>query len=876
MVMVLLISAPFGAKAQQGLQNYVSASGFVIFNAPFYNTGDDGYAFDFEEDYMEGRIIDWKTIDADGDTYCWMLSPVGEGYGINGSNGVMMSYSYTQHSGALDPDNYLVSPKLTITNNNHYVTFYAAALDENYSEDHIGLAVSTAGMSASDFTTLQEWTLTAKQGGWYEFSVDLNSYVGQDIYIAIRHFNSQDNFCVCVDNVFVGPQTKDPLVDCNIDLDGTNVASHVTGTQFLLDTEGFIDGMSYTTTITATYRSGASLRKETTWTFRAADHFQGSPSGLRAVSDGNSVTLNWELPMMSSSYPVEELYYDFADSTLSDLTLIDANHDGNNFRVYPFYGYGGGNCLKSDSWLGGNELNPDNFVVLPQLKATENTIFSFMAVDSDMPGIAPDPEHFGVAISTTGNTNPADFTMIQEWNSTGTYTEYSVDLSAYAGQQIYVAIRHFRTTGSTYYLIVDNISVTGVEASIIRPAKGALVYANGELIAALNHGETSFTHMVNRYNAEYCIRVIQEGSKDDGMFYALAAPQCANVDIECVAPKNLSATWDGQRVVLSWEREIFIDFEDDPQGWSFIDADGDGAVFGIYAAGGMDEGGAVNTTGTNASLTSFSYLNGYGPLTPDNYAFMPLTKILHGARMEFYAAGFDPDYPMENFGVVVASSDGMIIDMIEQWTSQHPYRRYSVDLSDYAGQEVFLGFRHFSSEAAYAICIDNITVKNAVWAGTASETAYYNVYRSFNGTDYTLIGCPDGDATRYNDNDIHSVNCYYKVTAVNTIPGNETCESAPAMAVDGIHNFVFVTTDAVGENEALVKVYPNPTAGNLTVETVGMRHVVVMNTLGQVVFDAPAESEMMVLDLGQYGAGMYMVRINTENETIIRKVSVTK
>lgn len=493
-----------------------------------------------------------------------------------------------------------------------------------------------------------------------------------------------------------------------------------------------------------------------------------------------------------------------------------------------------------------------------------------------MPGIAPDPEHFGVAVSTTGNTNAADFTMVQEWNSTGTYTEYSVDLSAYAGQQIYVAIRHFNTTGETYYLYVDDIRISGVEAEITRPAKGAMVYANDELIAILNHGETSFTHSVNRYTAEYCIRVIQEGSKDDGTYYALAAPQCANVEIDCVAPKNLSAAWDGQKVTLSWEREIFIDFEDDPQGWAFLDADGDGAVFGIYAAGGMDEGGEVNTTGTNASLTSFSYLNGYGPLTPDNYAFMPLTKILPDARMEFYAAGFDPNYPAETFGVVVASSDGLNINMIAQWTSQHPYKHYSVDLSAYAGQEVYLGFRHFSSEAAYAICIDNITVTNAIWAGTASETAYYHVYRSFNGTDYELIGCPSGNATSYDDNDIHSVNCYYKLTAINTIPGNETCESASAMAVDGIHNYVSVITDAVGENEPSVNVYPNPTIGNLTVEAVGMRHVAVMNALGQVVYDAPAESETMVLDLGQYGAGMYMVRINTENETIIRKVSVTK
>ena len=877
-LVALMLSLSIVSQAQQGVQNYVSASGYVIFNAPFYNTGINGYAFDFENDYVEGRLIGWKTIDADGDSYNWTLSPIGGGYGHNGTDGVVLSYSYSNYSGALNPNNYLVSPQLTITSNNHYVTFYACALDEEYPADHFGLAVSTTGTSASDFTMLQEWTMTSKQGGWHEYTVDLNSYVGQDVYIAIRHFNSSDNFCLCIDDIFVGPQTKDPLTSCSISLDGTTVASNVTGTQYLLNTTGFANNSSHTTVVTATYQSGASLTKSTDWVFRSADNFQGSPTGLHANSDGSTVSLSWELPMMTSSYSVDEIYYDFADGTLSDLTLIDANNDGNNFRVYDFGGYGSGKCLKSDSWLAGGagNLNPDNFVVLPRVTATANTVFSFMAVDSDMPGIAPDPEHFGVAVSTNGNTNASDFTMVQEWNSTGSYTEYSVDLSSYAGQQIYVAIRHFNTTGECYYLYVDDIRITGVEAEIMRPAKGVLLYANDELIVTLNHGETSYEHMVNRYESEYCIRVIQEGNKDDGTYYALAAPQCATAEIDCIAPTNLDADYDYQKVTLSWERNIFIDFENDPQGWTYLDADGDGSVFGVYAAGGMEPNGSVNTAGTNASLASFSYLNGYGALTPDNYAFMPLTKILANAKITFWAAGYDPNYPAETFSFVVATEDGMTINTLNTWTTSNPYERYTVDLSGYAGEKVFLGFRHHTTEAAFALCIDNITVTNAIWAGTASETDHYIIYRSFNGTDYTCIGWADGDATTYEDHDIQNVNQYYKVTAVNTIAGGETCESAFAMSIDGIHDYVYMQTLNVEEAGNRVNVYPNPTQGNLNIEAVGMKHITVMNTLGQVVMDAPVDTETLTLDLSQYGSGMYVVRISTEHETILKKISLTK
>lgn len=714
----------------------------------------------------------------------------------------------------------------------------------------------------------------ARQGNWHEYTVDLSGFVGQDIYLAIRHFNSSDNFCLCVDDIFVGPQTKDPLLRCSIALDGTTLVNNLQGTHYLQNTDGFADGSSHTTTITATYQSGAVLTKTTNWTYRSSNHFEGSPTGLHATSDGSVVNLDWTLPTTSAPFQVDELFYDFADSTFSDLTLIDANNDGFNFRIYPYGGYGSGKCLKSDSWLSGpSALNPDNYVVTPRVTATVNTVFSFMAVDSDMPGIAPDPEHFGVAVSTAGNTNPADFTMVQEWNSTGNYTEYSVDLSAYAGQQIYIAIRHFNTTGETYYLYVDDIRITDIVAEVTRPAKGALVYANGELIANLHHGETSFTDMVNRYNAEYCIRIIQEGSKSDGTYYALAAPQCADVELDCVAPKNLTAEYDGEKVTISWEREIFIDFENDPQGWTFLDADGDGNVFGIYAAGGMNPDGSVNTQGTNASLSSFSYINGYGDLHPDNYAFMPKVKMLENAKLAFYAAGFDPNYAVEHFGVVVASEDATQIATIAEFDSRNPYQRFEVDLSAYAGQEVFLGFRHFNTMSNYALCIDNITVTNATWAGTSSTTYGYYVYRSATGQNYDLIGVVTGSAMHFDDHDTNLETCYYQVTAINIIAGGD-CESAPAMAVDGIHNYVTIYTDKVNEQISDIQMYPNPTQGQITIEAEGLSRVMVMNALGQTIYDETTNGNQTLLNLSQYGCGVYLVRVYSEKGVSVRRVSL--
>ncbi len=888
---LLLLMAPMGAKAQMGIENYVSSSGYVLYNAPVYYSPNGAYYYDFEEDFEEGRFLDWTTIDADGDGHTWQVFPQG-GYGMYHSDGMAVSYSYDNASSTpLTPDNFLVSPRVTIPTGGH-IHWYMCALDEAYPAEHIGIAISTeSNTNPSDFTLLWQGTLSSKsqpyhqvrnvtgdrQGMWWSMGVDLSAYAGQEVYLAIRHFSCSDQFALCVDEIQITGQDAAIIDGCDILLDGQMVAQNqYSRGRYLLDTEGFIDGSNHTTTVRANYPTGETLESEYAWTYRTPDHFQGSPTGLQAESDGNRVQLSWTLPTMTAPFPVDELYYDFSDSTLMDLTLIDANNDGQNFRVYPYGGYGGGIGLRSWSWMSGaNNLNPDNFIVTPRLIATENARISFMACDADMPGIAPDPEHFGVAVSTSGNTNPNDFVMVAEWNSTGIYTEYTADLSAYAGQQIHVAIRHFNTTGECYFLCVDDIKVTDVEAEVTRDAIGALVYVDGEMIALLNHGETSFTHEVNRYNSEYCIRIIQDGSRETGDYYALAAPQCADAELNCLAPKNLAAEYDGDKVTISWEREIFIDFENDPEGWSFLDADGDGSIFGIYSSGGMNSDGSVNTTGTNAALCSFSYINGYGALQPDNYAFMPKIKVMENAKMAFYAAGFDPLYPIEHFGVAVASSDGTQVTTIAEYDSRNPYQHYEVDLSAYAGQEIYLGFRHFTNLANYALCIDNITVTNAVWAGTTSVTYGYYVYRSANGQNYDLIGVVTGSAMHFDDHDTSMETCYYQVTAINTIVGGE-CESAPAMAVDGIHDYVMVHTDGVNEQDADLRVYPNPTHGQITVEAKGLNRVTVMNVLGQTVYDAPTDANQAVLNLSQYGAGLYLIRISSEKGFSVKRVSLQR
>ena len=179
------------------------------------NGGTVSFDYDFDDDTMMG----WTYIDADGDGYNWITGTevMGTGYGHNGSNGLLLSQSYDNNFGALYPDNYLVSPQVALGGS---ISFWACAQDNAYSSEHFGVAVSTTNnTNPNSFTTIQEWTMTAKgegrysnhsrdgisreQGNWYLYTVDLSAYSGQTGYLAIRHFNCSDMFYLDIDDVSI-------------------------------------------------------------------------------------------------------------------------------------------------------------------------------------------------------------------------------------------------------------------------------------------------------------------------------------------------------------------------------------------------------------------------------------------------------------------------------------------------------------------------------------------------------------------------------------------------------------------------------------------------------------------------------------------------
>ena len=106
----------------------------------------------------------------------------------------------------------------------------------------------------------------------------------------------------------------------------------------------------------------------------------------------------------------------------------------------------------------------------------------------------------------------------------------------------------------------------------------------------------------------------------------------------------------------------------------------------------------------------------------------------------------------------------------------------------------------------------------------------------------------------------------YKVKAV-----YEECESEFAMNANG-EDFIRVTNLSVDECQMNVKLYPNPTSGQLNIEAVDMTLVSVYDLVGQCVMQMSAKDGQATLDMSQLQNGIYFVKVNTDNGSAVQRV----
>ena len=155
----------------------------------------------------------------------------------------------------------------------------------------------------------------------------------------------------------------------------------------------------------------------------------------------------------------------------------------------------------------------------------------------------------------------------------------------------------------------------------------------------------------------------------------------------------------------------------------------------------------------------------------------------------------------------------------------------------------------------------------------------YYLFRKFgeDGT-YERIKLLGANATNYTDNSaIQEGDYYYKLYAYY---GDLDCTSAPAYYKWDQNQFYLhapYSSDGVNELESgSVSIFPNPTTNRFTVEGQGLNHVTVFNTMGQKVFEMSCQGESVDINLNNVEAGVYVVRIATENGVVSKPITVIR
>ena len=953
---------------------YVSPTGWAMWEGTGVTPGPGpqpgtSVTYGFEAD-EEG----WTNIDADGDGNEWYnLNPTNNPNNIpghDGSLGHMTSASY--NGSALTPNNFLVSPEKAAYSE---ISFWACGQDASWAAEHFGVAVSTTGnTSASDFTTIQEWTMTAKgsgiasvgrdgqtrdQGAWYEYTVDLSAYAGQEIWVAIRHFNVSDMFRLNVDDITLttgGAKGDRAPLSYKVFLESEFVGETVYPF-FQVPVDGLVEGETYTVGVAPLYATGMGETMYATFTYAACSNYTGATNYAAAVN-GNDVTLTWTLPSGGQPgpgpQPGPEETFDFDDSTLQGWTTIDGGSPsgyGWHLGSTTLGGTGNGHNGSADLVISQSYDNnygviyPDNYLISPA-KAQYAQI-SLWACGQDANYAA---EHFGVAVST-GSATASDFVMVNEWTigqkgeryegprgarEQSTWTEYTADLSAYAGQEIWVAIRHFNCS-DMFYLDVDDITLTAsskgnramwdlVGTMTGTSAGQQAVATDGSFIYTASWqstptgGYTFYKYDLNGTFVEGFNIAGATGIRDltfDGdYFYGTSG----GTQIFCLdlANKTLVGTINCSGLT---SRHIAYDPERDGF-WS-----GNWTTLALYSrTGSLIQSGAAPSSAYGSAyykdadgvehLYLFCQPNSDCQVYDYNIAtntissspvldFSSTTPGCTGIAGGCFIGNYDnklcwfgnsqqdPNligiYELEGTpgpGPGPQPVPGDVLGVMI-WRDGEPLTYAPLNASTFTDEAVEAGEHEYCIRVVYSdyamacdqcetvtvgdtpACdpVTNLTAELYNYQGNDgaliqfTEPAGATSYKVY--VDGELLGSISAQPIFINFEGSSDGNYEIGIVAVYA-----NCESDMATTM--------FAWDAVAENDVVNAIYPNPTSSDLHINATAMTHVTVYNAMGQMVYDQEVSGDELILNMGQYETGVYMVKVTTETGSSVKRINVVK
>ena len=360
------------------------------------------------------------------------------------------------------------------------------------------------------------------------------------------------------------------------------------------------------------------------------------------------------------------------EDELNDWMSLD--NDGDGYEWYQHINTGTGNytthsgdgvvCSESyhnnESGTGGTPLTPDNWLISPVVELGGTLTLWACGQDADWA-----EEVFGIYVCVGTPTSIYDFVQVgADVTTTGTMEEYKFDLSAYAGQEGCIAIRHYNCE-NMFILNIDDVTIAIDEVYVADPTVPENLTADPAATTA---------------------DIAWDDTDDAGW----------NLRYRVYDP-NIAKTY-------HWSAEPDEDLSD----FLIWNADGDSYYWGTIQMG-------EDAPDGEWVFYSRSYA-GYSNLDPDEWLITPEVEVKDGATLTFWAGTY---YYPENFDVYLipdVNDQDTWIQILPETTAVDGYydgtgEYYTIDLGQYATRgNARIGFHHYDSYGMYYFFLDDITV----------------------------------------------------------------------------------------------------------------------------------------------------------------------
>lgn len=341
-------------------------------------------------------------------------------------------------------------------------------------------------------------------------------------------------------------------------------------------------------------------------------------------------------------------------------------------------------------------LTPDEWLISPALVIPTGEDYTLTFYDN---GTNPQyaAEHYAVHVATEKTVSALSATtpVLEQTLSLGEWVKRTVDLSAYAGQTIYIGFHHYGCTDQ-FCMGIDDIRVGGAETPEVTVEGPAIVEVNTAATFTAT-GASSFTWSVDGATQSATGNTLTYTFTTTGNHSVVAeASNAAGSDSDTLYVNVYSC--DEAVTANPWEE----DFEGNTDCWHYVFGNATDSVW-IYN----------NAQYAHSGSNFIVFLNDTNNTVADGWAISPKLTIpgtLSNITLSYYIVRSEATDHLQVLVSTTATTDTADFTLLydDATATVSGYERRVIDMSSYAGETVRIAFHNMSVGGQYLMQLDDI------------------------------------------------------------------------------------------------------------------------------------------------------------------------